>query len=104
MLCPVRICKHVRESKSTCTGCVGRPGRLPTPSPRSADGAVGGGGGGRLASCVLPGDLERGRGDLWLVNLACHIRVWIWLVSTARHFGGFAWRVNLAGQVGSFIQ
>ena len=80
-----------------------RAGSAPHPLPRSADGAVGGGGG-RLASCVLPGDLERGRGDLWLVNLACHIRVWIWIVSTARHFGGFAWRVNLAGQVGSFIQ
>ena len=61
-------------------------------------------GGGRLASCVLPGDLEQGRGDLWLVSLAGHIRVWIWRVSTARHFGGSTWRVSLAGQVGSFIQ
>ena len=82
---------------------MGGPGRLPTPSPCSADGAVGGEGGGRLASCVLPGDLERGRGDLWLVNLAGHVRGWIWRVSTARHFGGSAWRVSLAGQVGSFI-
>ena len=104
MLCPVRICKHARESKSTCIRCVGGPGRLPTPSPRSADGAVGGGGGGRLASCVLPEGLEQGRGDLWLVNLAGHVRVWIWRVSMARHFGGSAWRVSLAGQVGSFIQ
>ena len=100
MLCPVRICKHVRESKSTCTRCVGGPGRLPTPSPRSADGAGGGGGGVRLASCVLPGDLEQGRGDLRLVNWAGHIRVWIWRVSMARHFagllGGSIWRVKLA--------
>ena len=52
-------------------------------------------------SCL--GDLEQGRGDLWQVNLAGHVRGWIWRVSTARHFGGFTWRVCLAGQVGSFI-
>jgi len=45
-------------------------------------------------SCL--GDLERGRGDLWQVNLAGHVRGWIWRVSMARHFGGFAWRVKLA--------
>ena len=82
----------------------GRAGPAPRPLPCSADGAVGGRGGGRLASYVLPGDLERGRGDLWPVNLAGHVRGWIWRVSTARHFGGSAWRVSLAGQVGSFIQ
>ena len=53
-------------------------------------------------SCL--GDLEQGRGDLWQVNLAGHVRGWIWRVSTARHFGRSAWRVSLAGQVGSFIQ
>ena len=53
-------------------------------------------------SCL--GDLEQGRGDLWQVNLAGHVRGWIWRVSMARHFGGSAWRVYLAGQVGSFIQ
>ena len=53
-------------------------------------------------SCL--GDLERGRGDLWLVNLAGHIRVWIWRVPMASHFGVFAGRVHLAGQVGAFIQ
>ena len=52
-------------------------------------------------SCL--GDLEQGRGDLWQVNLAGHVRGWIWRVSTSRHFGGSAWRVCLAGQVGSFI-
>ncbi len=103
MSCSVRICKHLRESKGTCSRCMGGPGRLPTPSPYSVDGAVGGKGGGRLASYVLPGDLERGRGDLWQVSLAGHIRGWIWRVSMARHFGGSALRVCLAGQVGSFI-
>ena len=52
-------------------------------------------------SCL--GDLERGRGDLWQVNLAGHTRGWIWHVSMARHFGGSVWRVCLAGQFGSFI-
>jgi len=80
-----------------------RAGSAPAPSP-SPLAEPWGEGGGRLASCVLPGDLEQGRGDLWLVSLAGHIRVWIWRVSTARHFGGSAWRVSLAGQVGSFIQ
>ena len=49
-------------------------------------------------SCL--GDLERGRGDLWHVNLAGYVRVWIWRVSMARHFGGSAWRVCLAGLFG----
>jgi hypothetical protein len=53
-------------------------------------------------SCL--GDLEQGKGDLWQVNLAGHVRGWIWRVSMARHFGGSAWQVCLAGQVSSFIQ
>ena len=55
------------------------------------------GGGRRLASHVLPGDFERGRGDLWQVNLAGHTRGWIWHVSMARHFGGSVWHIYLAG-------
>jgi len=61
------------------------------------------GGGRRLASHVLPGDFERGRGDLWQVNLAGHTRGWIWHVSMARHFGGFIWRVSLAHLFGGFL-
>ncbi len=61
-----------------------------------------GGGGRRLASHVLPGDFEQGRGDLWQVNLAGHTRGWIWHVSMARHFGGSVWRVNLARLFGGF--
>jgi hypothetical protein len=79
-----------------------RAGSALCPLPRSVGGAGGGGGGGwQVMSCL--GDLERGRGDLWHVNLAGYVRVWIWRVSMARHFGGSAWRVYLAGQVGSFI-
>jgi hypothetical protein len=51
-------------------------------------------------SCL--GDLERGRGDLWQVNLAGHVRRWIWRVSMARHFGRSVWRVNLAHSFGGF--
>ena len=101
MLCPVRICKHVRESKSICTRCVGGPGRLPTPSPRSADGAVGGGGG-RLASCVLPGDLERGRGDLWRVTFACGFGLFLRQDILAGLLGGSVWRVKLAHLLNGF--
>ena len=52
-------------------------------------------------SCL--GILSREGGDLWLVNLAGHIRVWIWRVPMASHFGVFAGRVHLAGQIGAFI-
>ena len=45
-------------------------------------------------SCL--GDLERGRGDLWQVNLAGHVSGWIWRVSMARHFGGSVWWVKSA--------
>ncbi len=80
----------------------GRVDSLPPPLPPrcSVGGAVGGGG--RLASHVLPGDFEQGRGDLWQVNLAGHSRGWIWQVFMARHCGGFIWRVSLAHLFGGF--
>ena len=88
------------KSKSTCSMYTGGPGRLLAPPSllrwRSC------GGGGRLASHVLPGDFEQGRGDLWQVNLAGHSRGWIWQVFMARHFGGFIWRVSLAHLFGGF--
>ena len=80
-----------------------RAGSAPRPLPPAplAEPWGGGGGGWQVMSCL--GDLERGRGDLWQVNLAGHVRGWIWRVSMARHLGGSAQRVYLAGQVGSFI-
>ena len=101
MLCSVRICKHQGNVKVPVQDAqAGRVGSLPPP-PCAIGGAGGGEGGGgwQVMSCL--GDLERGRGDLWQVNLAGHVRGWIWRM--ARHFGGSAWRVYLAGQVGSFI-
>ncbi len=62
------------ERKSTCSICVGGPGRLPAPSPRSVGGAVGWGQG-----------------------------AFIWRVILAGHFGGSFWRVILAGHFGAFI-
>ena len=79
----------------------GRVGSLPPP-PCSVGGAVGGEGGGGWQAMSCLGDLERGRGDLWQVNLAGHTRGWIWHVSMARHFGGSVWRVSLAHLFGGF--
>ena len=66
------------------------------------------GGGGGLASHFLPGDFERGRGDLWQAS-----RELKWLVFLASKFGGLFsrvdsadfhgktfWRVILAGPFG----
>jgi hypothetical protein len=78
----------------------GRVDSLPPPPPPAP--LVELWGGGRLASHVLPGDFEQGRGDLWQVNLAGHSRGWIWQVFMARHFGGFIWRVSLAHLFGGF--
>ncbi len=84
---------------------VGRAGSLP-PSPAPFAEPWGGGG---LASHVLPGDFERGRGDLWQ---ASHELKWqVFLASkfgglfsrvnpadfTARYFGGSFWHIYLAG-------
>jgi hypothetical protein len=49
------------------------------------------GGGGRVASQVLPGDFERGRGVLWQAS-----RELKWQVFLASKFGGLFSRVNRA--------
>ena len=87
---------------------VGRAGSLPPPPAPLAEPWGGGGG---LASHVLPGDFERGRGDLWQAS-----RELKWLVFLASKFGGLFsrvnpagcrgklyWRVILAGHFGTFI-
>ncbi len=78
-----------KERKSTCSICVGGPGRLPAPSARTVGGAVGGGG--VLAGRVLPGDFEQGRGDLWQAS-----RELKWQIFLASKFGGLFSRVNPA--------
>ena len=75
---------------------VGRAGSLPPPPAPLAEPWGGGG----LASQVLPGDFEQGRGDLWQVNLGGYSRGWIWQIFMARPFGGFIWRVILADSFG----
>ena len=81
--------RREKKSKSTCSICVGGPGRPPAPFPRSVGGAGGGGGG--LAGRVLPGDFEQGRGDLWQAS-----RELKWQVFLASKFGGLFSRVNPA--------
>jgi hypothetical protein len=81
--------KWGKKSKSTCSICVGVPGRLPAPSPCSVGGAVGGRGG---AGRVQPGDSEQGRGDLWQAS-----RELKWQIFLASKFGGLFSRVNPAG-------
>jgi hypothetical protein len=123
-LCRICMCCVLHEyviihetSKSTCSVCVGGPGRLPAPTPRSVGEAVGGGRGG-WASQVLPGDFEQGRGDLWQasrelkwlaflasklsglfsrVNLVGFHGKIFWRVILAHLFGGSVWRIYLAG-------
>ena len=50
-------------------------------------------------SCL--GDLERGRGDLWHVNLAVDLACFhgktFWRVCLAGLFGGSSWLIHLAG-------
>jgi hypothetical protein len=63
MLCHIRICNHScegDESKSTCSGCMGEPGQSPAPSPLLRYAELLGGGGGRVAGQVLPGDSGKG--------------------------------------------
>jgi hypothetical protein len=109
------------ESKSTCSRCVGGPGRLPAPSPRLRWRSCWGGGG--VGGRVQPGDFEQGRGDLWQasrelkwqiflaskfgglfsrVNPAgCHGKIF-WRVNLAYYFGTFIWRVFMANETSGF--
>ena len=97
----------MKGSRSTCTRCVGGPGRLSPPPPRSAAGAVGGEGGG-LAGRVLPGILSREGGIFALlvrrVSFAGGYGKSIRQIYMANLYGNLIWRVCLAGQTGSFTQ
>ncbi len=110
----VAIHEMWKERKSTCSICVGGPGRLPAPSPTLRWRSCGGGGGGwRVRSClgILSGEggfsgkqaaSWNGR-FFWQVNSAGYSRGWIGQISTARYFGGSFWRIYLAGHFGAFF-
>ncbi len=108
----VAIHEMGKKRKSTCSICVGGPGRLPAPSPLLRWRSPGGGGG--LAGRVQPGDLSREGGIFgkqagswngrffWRVNSADYSRGWIRQIFMARYFGGSVWRIYLAGHFGAF--
>jgi hypothetical protein len=103
------------ESKSTCSICVGGPGRLPAPSPLAPLAELLGGG--RVGGPGPAWDFEQGRGDLWQASrelkwrvilagesgrlprqdiLAGHFGAFIWWVILAHLFSGFSWSMKQA--------
>jgi hypothetical protein len=85
----------------------------PPPPPSSVTWSRRGGEGWGMAGRVLPGNSERGRGELWQVYFAGGNRVFIPRNNLASHFGvsirrifigGSIWQINLAGKFGKFIQ
>ncbi len=115
--CHIRICSHSwngNESKSTCSMCVGGPGRLLASPPLLRWRSCWGGREGRRAGSSL-GILSREGGIsgkhaaswngrfFWRVNSADYSRGWIRQVATARYFGGSFGRIYLVGHFGAFI-
>ena len=88
----------MKGSRSTCTRCVGGPGRLSPPPPLRCRSR--GGRGGRAGGLGPAWDLEQGRGDLWLVSKAGLIRMWIWQVYMAGLYGKFIRQLFMAGLFG----
>jgi hypothetical protein len=104
------------ERKSTCSGCRGKPGQFPAPSPSSVMRAEGEGGG--MAGRVLLGDPERGRGgysgksiqraviapDSGKENLRAGVALefgkLFWQIFPASHLGKPLRHINLVGSVG----
>ena len=92
-----------KERKSTCSICVGGPGRLPAPSPGSVVGAARGGGGGgpglAWGFCAgKGGSLASEFGGLFSrVDLADFHGKTFWRVILADLFGGSFWHIYLAG-------
>ncbi len=110
----VAIHEMGKERKSTCSICVGGPGRLPAPSPLLRWRSCGEGGEDWRAGSNL-GILSREGGIsgkqaaswngrfFWQVNSADYSRGWIRQIVMARYFGGSFWRIYLAGHFGVFI-
>jgi len=92
---------NMRERRSTCSGCMGGPGRLPSPPPAPLP-EPWGGEGGEPAGRVLPGILSR-EGGIFACKLGgSHSRVYmaslygrfIRQIHMATLYGGFIWRVK----------
>ena len=93
---------NMKGSRSTCTGCVGGPGRLPPPPPAPLPEPWGGGGSWRVGSCLgswagkggsLPCELGGSHSRVDMANLYGRF---IWQIYTATLYGGFVWRVKWA--------
>jgi hypothetical protein len=94
---------NMRESRSTCSGCMGGPGRLPPPSPAPLPEPWGGGGGSRRAgSCLgswagkggsLPCELGGSHSRVYMASLYGRFIRQIYMATL---YGGFIWRVKWA--------
>ena len=94
---------NMKESRSTCSGCVGGPGRLPPPpSLRCRSRGGGGGGSWRAGSCLgswagkggsLPCELGGSHSRVYMANLYGRFIRQIYMATL---YGGFVWRVKWA--------
>ncbi len=108
ILCHIRICSHSckgNESKSTCSGCMGKPGWLPAPSPllrwRSCRG---GGEGWRAGSCLgMLSGASKSHELKWRVFPASKFSGLKSRINLASFHGGFYWQIFLAGYFSTFI-
>jgi hypothetical protein len=97
---------HEMWKESTCSICVGGPGRLPAPSPHSVGGAVGGGGEGgwRAMSCL---GILSGEGGISGKQAASWNGKFFWQIIRriilADESGSFSRQDILAGHFGTFI-
>ena len=92
---------NMKESRSTCSGCMGGPGRL-LPPPLLRCRSRGGGGSWRAGSCLgswagkggsLPCELGGSHSRVYMANLYGRFIRQIYMATL---YGGFVWRVKWA--------